>query len=315
MSTSFSPNLGITLIGTGDQPGIWGDTTNTNLGTLLEQAISGYSTYSCTGGTDVITIPDGATGTARNMYIELTGTGGGTVTVPAKRKLYFIYNNTSSGAVTVKVSGQTGVSVPNGAKMVLVNNGTDVVTAENYMATLSLGTALSVANGGTAATTASGARTNLGLGTIATQDASNVAITGGAINGTAIGGTTAAAGAFTTVSTSSTISSSSSISDSKGNVRTIVQNAQSGSYTLVAADAGKHVSTSAGVIVPASVFSAGDAITIYNNSSSSITISSGAVTAYKAAVNSTVTSTTLVARGICTVLFYGSNACVISGTI
>jgi hypothetical protein len=69
------------------------------------------------------------------MYIELTGTGGASTNliVPANKKLYFIFNNTT-GAVTVKVSGQTGVSVPQGKKMVLVSNGTDVVVAENYIA-------------------------------------------------------------------------------------------------------------------------------------------------------------------------------------
>ncbi len=103
--------------------------------------------------------------------------------------------------------------------------------------------------------------------------------------------------------------------DGKGNLRTIVQNAQTSSYTLVAADAGKHVSTTANVIIPASVFAAGEAITIYNNSSSSVTITCSAVTAYKASINTTQSSLTLVARGICTVLFYGSNACVISGTV
>lgn len=133
MTTTYSPNLAISLIGTGDQAGTWGTTTNTNLGTLIEQAISGYTTYSCTGGTDTITIPNGATGVARNMYLEFTGVGGGTVLVPANKKLYFVYNNTASGAVTIKVSGQTGVSVPNGAKVLLVNNGTDVVQAINYI--------------------------------------------------------------------------------------------------------------------------------------------------------------------------------------
>ena len=52
--------------------------------------------------------------------------------MPANKKLYFIYNN-STGAVTVKVSGQTGVSVPAAAKIALVSNGTDIVTATNYM--------------------------------------------------------------------------------------------------------------------------------------------------------------------------------------
>jgi hypothetical protein len=137
MSSSFSPNLAIELIGTGDQSGSWGTTTNTNLGTLLEQAISGYVTQAITDGVDtVITIPNGASGVARNMFIECTGalTAARNLIVPANKKLYFIYNNTTGGfAVTVKVSGQTGVSVPAGAKMLLVSNGTDIVVATNRL--------------------------------------------------------------------------------------------------------------------------------------------------------------------------------------
>ena len=164
MASTYSTNLAIELIGTGEQPGTWGTTTNTNLGTLIEQAISGYTTYSATGGTDTITIPNGATGTARNMFIEFTGTGGGTVLVPTNKKLYFVYNNTSS-AITVKVSGQTGVSVPAAAKMILVNNGTDIVVATNYLASLTLGSALPVASGGTAATSFTANSVILGNGT------------------------------------------------------------------------------------------------------------------------------------------------------
>jgi hypothetical protein len=136
MST-YSTNLAIELIGTGEQAGAWGSTTNTNLGTLIEQAISGYVTQAITDGADtVITIPNAASGVARNMSIECTGTltAARNLIVPANRKLYFIYNNTSGNfAVTVKVSGLTGVSVPNGKKMVLVSNGTDIVVATNYM--------------------------------------------------------------------------------------------------------------------------------------------------------------------------------------
>jgi len=136
MASTFSTNLAIELIGTGDQAGTWGTTTNSNLGTLIEQAISGYVTQAVATGTDTtITIPNGSTGVARNMYIELTGTGGTNTNliVPANKKLYFIFNN-STGAVTVKVSGQTGVSVPTGKKMVLVSNGTDIVNGLNYIA-------------------------------------------------------------------------------------------------------------------------------------------------------------------------------------
>ena len=136
MSSTYSTNLAIELMGAGEQAGNWGSTTNTNLGTLIEQAISGYTTQAVATGTDTtITIPNGASGVARNMFIELTGTGGASTNliVPANKKLYFIYNN-STGTVTVKVSGQTGVSVPAAAKISLVCNGTDIVTATNYMA-------------------------------------------------------------------------------------------------------------------------------------------------------------------------------------
>jgi len=135
MSSTYSTNLALELIGTGDQSGTWGTTTNTNLGTLLEQSISGYVTQAITDGADTtITIPNGATGVARNMFIEMTGalTATRNLIVPANKKLYFIFNNTSGGfAVTVKVSGQTGVSVPNGRKVILVSNGTDIVEAHN----------------------------------------------------------------------------------------------------------------------------------------------------------------------------------------
>lgn len=133
MST-YSTNLALTLIGTGEEAGTWGTTTNTNLGTLLEQAISGYVTQAVTdsGTATTLTIPNGSSGVARNMYIELTGTltAARTVEVPANKKLYFVYNNTSGGyAVTFKVTGQTGISIPNGSKYLLVSNGSDIVQA------------------------------------------------------------------------------------------------------------------------------------------------------------------------------------------
>lgn len=135
MST-YSTNLALTLIGTGEEAGTWGSTTNTNLGTLLEQAISGYVTQTVTDSTSptVLTIPNGASGVARNMYIELTGTltAARTVEVPANKKLYYFYNNTVGGySVTVKVNGQTGVVVPNGMKYEMVCNGIDVYPAAN----------------------------------------------------------------------------------------------------------------------------------------------------------------------------------------
>jgi hypothetical protein len=136
MASTYSTNLALELIGTGEQSGTWGTTTNTNLGTLLEQAISGYVTQAITDGASAnttITIPNGTTGVARNMFIEMTGAlsvSSTSLIVPANKKMYFIFNNTSGGfAVTVKVSGQTGILVPNGKKVILTCNGTDIVEA------------------------------------------------------------------------------------------------------------------------------------------------------------------------------------------
>lgn len=141
MASTYSTNLALELMGTGDQAGSWGNVTNTNLGTLIEQAISGYVTQAVSddpASPTTLNIPNGSTGVARNMYIEFTGalTAARNVIVPANKKLYFVYNNTTGGfAVTIKVSGQTGVSVPSGQKLIVVSNGTDIVEATNFIST------------------------------------------------------------------------------------------------------------------------------------------------------------------------------------
>jgi hypothetical protein len=152
MSSTYSTNLALELTGTGEQAGNWGATNNLNLGTLIEQAISGYVTQNMPGTDVTLTMSQGASATARNMFIELTGTGGASLIVPANKKLYFIYNNTST-ATTVKVSGLTGVSVAAGTKVILVSNGTDIVNAIN---TINLATALTVPSGGTGVATLTG---------------------------------------------------------------------------------------------------------------------------------------------------------------
>jgi hypothetical protein len=83
------------------------------------------------------------------MFIELIGTGGASLIVPANKKLYFIYNNTSN-ATTVKVSGLTGVSVTAGTKVILISNGTDIINAVSYITGVQniTGSAGSIANTG-----------------------------------------------------------------------------------------------------------------------------------------------------------------------
>ena len=148
MATSYSTNLALALPVQGELSGVWGDTVNDNITKMLDEGL-GYQAFSATGGSDTLTIPNGTTGVARSIYIQLNGTGGGTVNVPTtKTKMYFVFNNTAS-AITFKVTGQTGVSIPAAGKMALVSNGTDIIVAQNYFSALTLGAGLPAASGGT----------------------------------------------------------------------------------------------------------------------------------------------------------------------
>ena len=133
MTSTYSTNLKLTLMGTGDQSGTWGDTTNTNLGTLVEEAIAGYTTQALAGaGPTALTIPDGTSSVGRNYVIEFTGTptAGHTVTVPAVDKPYILFNNTNI-ALIVKVSGQTGFTIAVGKKAIAYTNSTDLIEVAN----------------------------------------------------------------------------------------------------------------------------------------------------------------------------------------
>lgn len=94
----------------------------------------------------------------------------------------------------------------------------------------------------------------------------------------------------------------------------VPQNAKTTSYTLIASDAGKHISiTTGGVTVPASVFSIGDTISVYNDSGSSQTITQGASATLRNAGTTNTGNRTLASYGICTILCVASNTFVISG--
>lgn len=222
MPSTYSPSLQLELIGTGDQAGTWGTTTNTNFGTLLDQAIAGYTTQAVSTGTDTtLVMTPGASAIARNMYIELTGTGGTNTNliVPSNEKLYFIFNNTSSGQVTVKVSGQTGVSVANNTKLILVSNGTDIINATSYVTSSGGGgTVTSVAGTGnvngitlTGTVTTAG---NLTLGGTLSGTASALNIGGNAATATAASSASFAttAGTATSATTATTASAATTLS-------------------------------------------------------------------------------------------------------
>lgn len=113
--------------------------------------------------------------------------------------------------------------------------------------------------------------------------------------------------------TSRSIISTGELSDAKGEIRSVPQEIKSTSYVLQNSDHGKHISTTAGVTLNTGIFTIGQNVTIFNNSSSSITITQGtSVTIYLAGTANTG-SRTLAQRGIATLLCVGTNAYVING--
>ena len=159
---SYSPDLRIELIATGAQVGTWGITTNTNLGTIIEDAISGYVTVSVTSANQAFTVSDGALDEARNAMIRLTTTTTAAFSVyaPPSSKQYIVWNNSGYTATiynsTVRgntTAAGTGVAIADGDRVVVFTNGTNfyAVSAANVTGTVA------IANGGTGQTTANAA--------------------------------------------------------------------------------------------------------------------------------------------------------------
>lgn len=246
MASTFSPTLRLELIGEGDQSGIWGQTTNQNLGSLLEQAITGVQNITMLDANYTMTNFNGVVDEARNAVLVV----GGTLTqqrnliAPLVEKVYTVKNSTSGGfGVQIVGASGTGVVIPNGQTLTVYCDGTDFYTTLtgttgnfrvagnlNVVGTTTLSSALTyggvtlsnavtgtgsmvlsasptftgtplapTATTGTnttqIATTAfvQASTTALGLGTMSTQNANAVAITGGTMTGmTSIAGGTVA---------------------------------------------------------------------------------------------------------------------------
>jgi hypothetical protein len=180
MASTYS-NLKIQLMTTGENSGTWGNVTNVNLGTALEEAIVGSADVTFSSAQVTLTLTDSnSTQTARNMRLNLTGTSGGAqnLIVPAIEKVYIV-NNGCADAITVKNATGTGIAVPAGKTMWVYNNGTNVVDVVTHLTSVTLGSALPVASGGTGS--ASGV--NLASGSVVFGVLPNANTTAAAANG------------------------------------------------------------------------------------------------------------------------------------
>jgi len=249
--------------------------------------ILGASTQNSSGSTVTLTASSSA-------IQQFNGTANTTVVLPVVSTLFTNYRiriiNGGTGTITVQSSGLNTITTVPTAYIydfyAVTTSGTGAASWQSF----SEGTVNGVAASGSFSTlTASGNST--------------------------FSGTTATTGAATfsgTITGSSSITGS-TILDSLGNVRAVPLNTQSTSYIILSSDAGKCISTTAGVTLNTGTFTSGQNVTIFNNSASSITITQGtSVTIYLAA-NGSTGSRTLAQRGIATLLCVGTDTYVING--
>ena len=132
MPSTFSPALRLELIGNGEQAANWGNTTNTNLGSLIEQAVTGVASIAMLDANYTLVSGNGVTDEARNAVLIMTGTLTATrsVIVPTSNKFYAVRNATAgSQSILVRTSAGTGVTLPNGFTQLMYCDGTNVVLA------------------------------------------------------------------------------------------------------------------------------------------------------------------------------------------
>ncbi len=194
---------------------------------------------------------------------------------------WIVYNNTT-GAYTVTIAqasgGGSSVAVQQGARTCIYSDGTNVAIADDRISVPGSTSQVLYNSNGTLAASAN-----------MTFSGSNFAVSGSLTAGT-------------------------TISDGDGNVRNLAINSQTTGYTLVASDNGKLISiTTGGVTVPSSIFSAGNTITIYNNSASGQTITQGSGVTLRWVGTTGTGNRTLASYGLCSVVCVASNTFVISG--
>ena len=136
MASTYSTDLQLELVTTGEKAGLWGGITNTNL-QILEQSATGYVSIDMAAASVTLTLTDGATSNGKNIYLRLYGTlaANRTLTMPVTaERVWIIKDETVRGnsnytlGILTATSGST-VPVPPGAVMLCRSDGSDTVGA------------------------------------------------------------------------------------------------------------------------------------------------------------------------------------------
>jgi hypothetical protein len=322
---TYTNDLRLKEITTGDEDGLWGTSTNTNL-SLIADAF-GYGTKSVAADADeTFTMPDATADGTRALYLKITSgvslTATRTITLAPNTvsKVWLIENATSgSQSITIKQGSGATVTIATGAKALVYTDGAGaggaVVLANPTAAVVNLATGvtgtLPVANGGTGITA-------LGTG-VATALGQNVTGSGSIVLSTSPTLVTPALG----TPTSGSLTNCTADGTNAVGFRTIPQNSQSAAYELVLADSGKHIlhpsaDTSARTFtIPANgsvAFPIGTAVTFVNQASGGVITIAITTDTMRLAGAGTTGSRTLAANGVATAIKLTSTEWIISGT-
>ena len=177
MASTYSPDLRLELIGTGEQQGTWGVTTNKNIGTLIEQAIAGGTSIDVSGSSiHTLTVNNGLPDEARNAILNFIGplVSDCVVIAPSVSKQYVIKNSTTGGfGIIIQTALGISVTIPDGVIAIVVCNGTNfysvnciagdgrvtgnlIIDGSLTAGSFTLSTPLPVASGGTGVNSSTG---------------------------------------------------------------------------------------------------------------------------------------------------------------
>ena len=288
MASSYTTNKDIEKPGNGDYVDTWNVPLNGDM-TVVDYALGTSQSFNATAGSQTLGSYDHSTKALSTysyvpMFLNITGAISASVTYTIPSGVggqWIVYNSTTDatgGPWTItfaSAGGGRSVVVARLSRTIIVSDGTNIDV----------------------------------LGYVNLNGTSTGSVT---LTGSLTTGTTITAG--TTIASGTTITAGTTASDSIGNLRNVPPNSQTGAYVLVATDSGKYISiTTGGVTIPSGIFSAGQTISIYNNSGADQTITQGSGVTMNQAGTAYTGNRTLAQYGLATILCTASNNFVITG--